>query len=190
MGRGYSGPQGPQPETRRDLGFGRGPIARTQTSKEQERVARRRRKGGGGFMATGASRRSTAAYSPAVVAPGGTCEFLGLCTMHESRGAARGLGPTSSAASALRPRLLSTRAPEAFRLFLTSPLPPSPITRGRLLPGAGWVLLGARRPLLAAPATKFLSSCCRLCLGPRRLGLRSEPPPSILPQSSGQRRAG
>lgn len=137
-------------------------------------------------MATGASRGRPAAYSPAVVAPVGTCEFLSLCTIHESSGAAGGLGRKSSAglpvrrgrtASALQPRRLRTRVPEAFRLFLTSPLPrpPSPGTVSYPVSGGCCSVPDAR--CSAAPATKCLSSSCRLCLRPRRLGLRSDPHP-------------
>lgn len=106
--------------------------------------------------------------------------------VHESSGSARGPGPESSAASparggrtasALQPALLTARVPEAFPLFLTSPLPrpPSPGTVSYPVPGGCCSVPAAR--CSAAPATKFLSSSCRLCPRPRRLGLRSDPHP-------------
>lgn len=118
------------------------------------------------------------------MAPGGTCEFLSLCTRKQRVRARTGSGEQRSLAGAPRADSLSSaaRAPDGPRsrgfsaLPDITPTPPS-ITGDRLLPGAGWVLLGARCLLLRSSSTKFLSSRCRLCPRPRRLGLRSDPHP-------------
>lgn len=120
--------------------------------------------------------------------------------VHESSGSARGPGPESSAASpARRGRADSlssaARAPDGPRsrgfsaLPDITPTPPS-ITGDRLLPGAGWVLLGARCPLLRSSSHQVPLQQLPALPEAEATWAQERPPPPILPESSGKCRAG
>lgn len=121
--------------------------------------------------------------------------------VHESSGSARGPGPESSAASparrgrtasALQPALLTARVPEAFPLFLTSPLPrpPSPGTVSYPVPGGCCSVPAARCPLLRSSSHQVPLQQLPALPEAEATWAQERPPPPILPESSGKCRAG
>lgn len=131
------------------------------------------------------------------MAPGGTCEFLSLCTRKQRVRAQTGSGEQRSLAGAPRADSLSSaaRAPDGPRsrgfsaLPDITPTPPS-ITGDRLLPGAGWVLLGARCPLLRSSSHQVPLQQLPALPEAEATWAQERPPPPILPESSGKCRAG
>lgn len=145
-----------QRETRRDLGPGRGPIQRAQTSKKPERATLPQRRaqisratpravaggggpqgGGGRSMATGASLGRRVASRPAVLLGS---RFLSLCITHETVGrrrdpvgraaqpcrCAQALGLRSTVHDWTQPPFPGTEHPRAFLLILTPHPHPQP----------------------------------------------------------------
>lgn len=158
--RGRGSPEGPQPESHRDLGPGQGPIQRASDNEgagasdpaaargralsghtprpgclRAQRAARRR----GSSFRNRCLPRPAGHFPPLSLALGSACEFLSLCTTRASSGDPfwRTAQPSPRAPGAqpqnCSPGSQGPRAPEASRIFLS--LRPEPRSRGEhLLP--------------------------------------------------------
>lgn len=210
---GRGSPEGPQPETRRDLGPGQGPFRRAETSKKREPATRRRRgaplsraapgalaawgRSGGGAEAGAVLPQQVlpearaGRFPPLSLAPGRACEYF---VLPEAAAGARGdpvrrAAQPSPRARGAQPQLCSSgsrepRPPEASRQFLCAP-PPAPTPDLR---GASLTLSPVARPPLRssshrAPLRKLPALPEAAAIWAPR---RAPPPPHSSPESGGQ----